>query len=421
MSNFVLVVDDNKKPCDPVRPGYARVLLKLKKASVYRRYPFTLILRKVKTTPCMGYDLKLDPGSKTTGIAIVREDGVVVFGAELTHRGQAIKCAMQARKIFRRARRNRTTRYRAKRFLNRARKKERLPPSLMHQILTTITWVERLIKYAPITRLVQELAKFDAHKIQNPSVSGVSYRTGTLHGRSAKEYLIHKWGGKCAYCGATSALEIDHVLAKSKGGSDRISNLVLACRSCNLKKGNTPIAQFLSKHSKLLQSIRAHQKTPLRDSAVVNSTRMALSSALRKYNLPISTGSGAQTKINRDSQNIDKAHWRDAAAVGEISQLYFATTQPLLISAKGRGNKRLCRGDKHGFPCAGPRKTYSHNWVTGDTIGSVKDGVRYVGRCVVQSEKRLELRVGGKRIGGSLGMFKKLFSADGYTYSFTKS
>jgi hypothetical protein len=156
----------------------------------------------------------------------------------------------------------------------------------------------------------------------------------------------------------------------------------------------------------------------LKDAAAVNSTRWALFNALKVYGLKVNVGSGAQTKFNRKQQGIDKAHWKDAAAVGNIQKLTFATQQPLLISAKGRNTRRLCRIDSKGFPCSEPRKTYKHNWKTGDVVTTVKDGVRYVGRCVVQSEKRLELRMGKMRINKKVEEFKKLFSADGYLYKF---
>ena len=42
----------------------------------------------------------------------------------------------------------------------------------------------------------------------------------------------------CQYCGSTTRLTIDHVLPRSKGGDDSWENLVVACSSCNTKKGN---------------------------------------------------------------------------------------------------------------------------------------------------------------------------------------
>jgi hypothetical protein len=70
MSNYVLVLDTRKNPLSPCKPSMARKLLNAGKAAVFRRFPFTIVLRKeVDATP-EPIELKLDPGSKTTGIAV---------------------------------------------------------------------------------------------------------------------------------------------------------------------------------------------------------------------------------------------------------------------------------------------------------------------------------------------------------------
>jgi hypothetical protein len=104
MSNYVFVIDTNKTPCNPVHPGIARHLLKSGKAAVFRRYPFTLILKAESTEPVREIQIKIDPGSKTTGIALT-QGAYVIWGAELTHRGQAIKASLESRKSLRRGRR----------------------------------------------------------------------------------------------------------------------------------------------------------------------------------------------------------------------------------------------------------------------------------------------------------------------------
>ncbi|BAZ23309.1 hypothetical protein NIES4073_41970 [Kalymmatonema gypsitolerans NIES-4073] len=128
-SNFVFVLDSELKPLSPCTSGVARSLLKSGKAAVYRQYPFTLILKKkVDETP-EPVTIKLDPGSKTTGIALL-QGSKVVFGAELTHRGQAIRASLESRRSLRSSRRSRHTRYRKARFLNRVRPTGWLAPSL---------------------------------------------------------------------------------------------------------------------------------------------------------------------------------------------------------------------------------------------------------------------------------------------------
>lgn len=101
--SFVFVLDTNKQPQDPVHPAHARRLLTEGKAAVWRRFPFTIILKSPgqQSAPLR---LKLDPGSKTTGIALVNDQtGRVVWAANLVHRGQQIRDALLSRKGVRRA------------------------------------------------------------------------------------------------------------------------------------------------------------------------------------------------------------------------------------------------------------------------------------------------------------------------------
>ena len=162
MSNYSLVLNHNKQPLDPIHPSTARRLLKAGKAAVYRLYPFTIIYKQeVEQTPTP-IAIKLDPGSKTTGIALVQADRVI-WATELTHRGQNISASLESRSAIRGNRRARKTRYRPARFLNRTRPKGWLAPSLQHRVETTLTWVNKLIKFAPIGSIVQELVRFDAN------------------------------------------------------------------------------------------------------------------------------------------------------------------------------------------------------------------------------------------------------------------
>ena len=42
----------------------------------------------------------------------------------------------------------------------------------------------------------------------------------------------------CVYCGQ-QADTVDHIVARSKGGSDNLDNLVAACRQCNTLRGTS--------------------------------------------------------------------------------------------------------------------------------------------------------------------------------------
>jgi hypothetical protein len=140
---MVFVVDTEQRALAPCHP--ARRLLAEGKA-VWRRYPFTIILKRaVADAQPAPLRLKLDPGSNVTGIAVVNDTtGQVVWAGELTHRGQQVKARLDQRRTCRRSRRQRHTRYRPARFLNRRRRAGWLPPSLESRLSNTLTWVERL-------------------------------------------------------------------------------------------------------------------------------------------------------------------------------------------------------------------------------------------------------------------------------------
>jgi 5-methylcytosine-specific restriction endonuclease McrA len=391
MSNFVFVIDTNHKPLNPCKPGVARSLLDNGKAAVFRRYPFTIILKKAVDTVPDPLVLKIDPGSKTTGFAILNNHQVI-FAAELTHRGQAIKATLESRRALRRGRRARNTRYRPARFQHRTRKAGWLAPSLAHRVHTTLTWVNRFKKFAPITEIRQELVRFDLQQIDNPEISGVEYQQGVLAGYEVREYLLEKWSRQCSYCGKENVpLQVEHIHPKAKGGTNKVSNLCLACEACNTKKGTQDIKVFLKNKPEVLSRILSQAKRPLKDAAAVNSTRWALFQALKETGLEVSTGTGGLTKFNRTRLGLPKTHWLDAACVGDTPALEVLTTQPLLIKATGHGSRQMCRTDKFGFPSRYvPRFKVVQGFQTGDIVKAlVTSGKKigeYVGRVAVRTK-----------------------------------
>ena len=422
MSNLVFVLDTQKRPLSPIRPGLARKLLSNGKAAVFKRYPFTLILKVEVIAPQKPITLKLDPGSKTTGIALVQGEDVI-FGAELTHRGQAIKASLESRCSLRRVRRNRHTRYRPAKFSNRTRPKGWLAPSLQHRVETTLTWVTRLTKVAPIASITQELVRFDLQQLENPEISGIEYQQGVLHGYEIREYLLNKWDRTCAYCGVTNTpLQVEHIHPKAKGGSNRISNLCLACDACNKKKGTQDVEQFLSKKPEILKRILSQAKRPLKDAAAVNSTRWALFNRLRTTGLPVSTGSGGLTKFNRTRLNLAKTHWLDAACVGKVESLKILTNKPLLIKATGHGTRQMCRTDKFGFPSRYvPRFKFVEGFQTGDIVKAVVTSGKkigtYVGRIAVRTSGSFNISASELVSGISYKYCSIIHRKDGYSYA----
>ncbi len=168
----------------------ARLLLKQGKAAVYRRYPFSIILKRAVEQPDLHpLHVKVDPGSNVTGIALVNDgSSEVVWAAELTHRGEQIKQRVDRRRAARRSRRQRKTRYRQSRFQNRRKRQGTLPPSLESRVCNVVTWVRRLMRISPVTAISQELVRFDTQALENPDIEGVEYQQGQLSGYEVREY-----------------------------------------------------------------------------------------------------------------------------------------------------------------------------------------------------------------------------------------
>lgn len=375
--SFVFVLDTKRQPLNPVHPGRARLLLKSGKAAVLKRYPFTIILKvSVELPQVQPLRLKIDPGSRTTGIALVDDrSGQVLFAAELAHRGQEIKQALDDRRAVRRRRRARHTRYRQPRFQNRRRPQGWLAPSLMSRVENVMTWVNRLRRLCPIAAISMELVRFDLQQMENPEIAGMEYQQGTLAGYECREYLLEKWGRTCAYCGKQNVpLEVEHIVARANGGTHRVSNLCLACEPCNKRKGTLDIAVFLKHRPEVLKRIQAQAKAPLKDATAVNTTRWALFARLKETGLPIECGSGGLTKYNRSTRNLPKTHWLDAACVGHSTPpvLQISQVRPLLITAEGHGCRQMCLMDKFGFPRTKPKaKHFPHTFHTGDIVKAV--------------------------------------------------
>jgi 5-methylcytosine-specific restriction endonuclease McrA len=296
----VFVLDRRGNPLMPCHPARARELLGKGRAVVVRYSPFVIRLKDRDGGVVQPVRLGVDPGSKTTGMAVSRDDsGVrhVAFRLEVGHRSAEIHKRIGQRAAYRRRRRSANLRYRAPRFANRVRPEGWLAPSLRSRVQHVETWARRLRRWAPVTVVDLELVRFDTQLMQEPEISGVEYQQGTLAGYEAREYLLEKFSRRCVYCGAAGVpLNIDHMVPRSRGGSGRVSNLVLACVPCNQAKGGRDVREFSpDKAARVL----AQAKAPLRDAAAVNSTRFATLKALRGLGLPVECSTGGRTKFNR--------------------------------------------------------------------------------------------------------------------------
>ena len=425
--NRVFVLSSTKKPLMPCHPARARALLRKGRAAVYRRAPFTIILNDRADGETQPVEFKADPGSKTTGLALVGEferGREVLWAANLEHRGHRIKAAMTDRRMFRTGRRGRHCRYRPARFDNRTRPDGWLPPSLRSRVDNVRIWYERLLLRAPIAEAHVETVRFDTQAMQRPGIEGVEYQQGELAGYEIRQYVMDRGEHRCAYCGAEGVpLQIEHVRPRSRGGSNRVSNLVPACEPCNTAKNAHPIETFLQGRPEVLAKVKAQLRQPLTDAAAVNVTRYAIGDALKAYGLPVSFWSGGRTKWNRTRQEYRKDHWIDAACVGESgADVRLSDGPALTIKATGRGRRRVHGNDRYGFPKGTPRSTKRvQGFQTGDlarlTCAKGKAaGTVHVGR--IASIRARGWFVLNKR-DRPAREFRLLQRADGYEYTAT--
>jgi len=401
LTGRVFVLDKNKEPLAPTTPVRATQLLKSGRAVVHHKIPLVIRLKDVKASELevTKVDLNIDPGSVHTGLAIYIEENGVRKGlwlAELIHRGLQIKLNLHSRAALRRGRRSRNLRYRKPRWNNRARHPLQgldrwLPPSIAHRVISTLNWVKLLSKWVPIRAICIEDVKFDIQLLNNPNISGIEYQQGTLFGYELREYLLEKFGRKCIYCGKENVpLNIEHIVPKSKGGTDKVSNLAIACIPCNQKKSDKPLEVFLAKKPELIAKIKKQLKAPLRDAAAVNSTRGVLVRALRNQGFEVKTGSGGLTKYNRTQFGVPKTHAIDALCVGNMNGVVGLPTQTLEIKSTGRGSYARTRSDKYGFPRLKLTRQKQHfGFITGDIVkANVTKGRKagsYFGKVAVRS------------------------------------
>ena len=264
-----------------------------------------------------------------------------------------------------------------------------------------------------------ELVKFDTQLLRNPEIEGIEYQQGTLHGYEVREYLLEKFNRTCAYCGIQKvSFEIDHIVPRSRGGTNSVTNLALACSPCNLKKGSRTALEFGH------PEVQKQAKSPLKDAAAVNSTRKHLHAGLLNLGLPVETGTGALTKFNRLQQNLEKTHWADAACVGASTpaRLIIKDIKPLIIIATGHGSRQMTRVDRYGFPRTGPKQSKkSFGFKTGDIVRACvpqgKHKGTHIGKVAVRTTGSFNITTAqGVKQGISYKYCKRIQASDGYRY-----
>lgn len=360
----VYVLAPDRTPLMPCTPIIARLLLKDGKAKVIRRTPFTI---KLLTQTEKGYTqpltLGVDTGSSVIGSAVADHNSHVLYLSEVEVRN-GIAHTMKGRAARRRERRQRKTRYRPARWLNRRNsiKTGRFSPTMRSKIqahLREIRFVKRLL---PITSLVLETGSFDPHALRNPEVlrNKWLYQRGFNYGyANTKAYVLARDAHTCQQCQGKSRdrrLEVHHIVFRSERGSDEERNLLTLCKSCHdgLHAGNVPLKQ------------QGKKKGPLLHATQMNSIRLQLLRLLQAEETW-----GFVTKEHRQLWGLPKAHMFDAAVIASRGrQPIFQTTTLIAKSCVCDGDYQQTKGTRS-----------QQRIVTGKIGGFRKfDKVRYCGQ-----------------------------------------
>lgn len=315
---YIYVLNNHGEPLMPCSPRKARVLLKNKKACVTKRTPFTIKLLYGSAGYKQPITLGVDAGSKHVGLSASTETREL-YREEFSPRNDVVNL-LSTRREFRRARRNRKTRYRAPRFDNRVHSKHKgwLAPSVEVKIQEHITVIKHICWILPVTLVRVETAEFDTQRLKamlegKPLPVGTDYQLGEMYDEyNVRQYVLKRDNYTCQCCGAhTTAKKLVklhvHHLESRKTGGNAPSNLITLCITChdNLHKGKVTLDG--KKRGK-----------PLRDAAFMGIMRKTLMARLHEeLPIPVQGTYGYITKMRREQNDIKKSHTNDALCIAK--------------------------------------------------------------------------------------------------------
>lgn len=298
---FVYVLNKHGKPLMPCKPRKARILLKEKKAKVVNRTPFTIQLLYGSSGYKQPINLGVDAGSKYIGLSATTMDKEL-FKATVELR-QDISKLLESRRSQRRNRRSKLW-YRKPRFLNRRNRKGKVAPSVQNKIDYHLTIIRKVCSMLPVVNIIVETAEFDLHKLKNPNVSGKEYQDGGQKDfYNVKSAVLNRDNYTCQICGEKDTrLEVHHIQFRSKGGSNRMDNLVTLCRNCHKQIHSGGLV-----FDKKIKSFKHASHMNIMRSRLVEELRLEFGNVFETF--------GYLTKYNREKLNISKSHSSDAFVI----------------------------------------------------------------------------------------------------------
>jgi hypothetical protein len=226
--------------------------------------------------------------------------------------------------MYRRDRRNRKTRYREPRFLNRKKTDKWLPPSLQNRINHTYHWIDTLSNLIPNPTFHIEVGKFDTAKMINPEINGVDYQRGQTYGFFDERYFVFERDNyTCQCCGKSKdkILRTHHIIYRSNGGSNRVDNLITVCTDCHTSENHKKGGIFY-KWQEECKKVKQYKEPPF-----LNSLRRRL---FVKYPNAIITY-GSETTPKRKGIGLEKTHHNDAIIISGISTIKENPNEWLII------------------------------------------------------------------------------------------
>ena len=203
---------------------------------------------------------------------------------------------------------------------------------------------------------------FDPQAIRNPQIRGKQYQQGPVYRTNLRAAVLLRDNNKCVYCGRPgkrTPLELDHVIPKADGGTDRYDNLVASCIPCNRDKNNSPLEEFLKRRPAKLAEIRAKLGQDLAWTAQLNIILPRLLEELRRDGREPARHSAATTAAGRINCHVEKSQHNDAAVIGCPPRLDHLPSSPITITATGRGIRQRIMPNRYGTPRGREFREYS--------------------------------------------------------------
>ena len=352
----VFVVDKKERPLMPCSQRTARLLLKSGRARIFKHAYTGFFAIKLNYVPKKHYIQKnvigVDIGSQNIGVAVVRKaknngnvSRSVTHLFEVKMRGNEITKNLEQRRMYRRNRRSRKTRYRKSRWLNRKNsiKKDRISPTMNHKFQTHKKVIDILISLLPKHSLILEIGQFDPALMKNEGKTfnrHWGYQRGVNYGfENRKAYVLWRDDYRCCLCHKSCIpLQVHHIVFRSQGGSDHENNLITLCEQCHKDI-----------HNGVKKIRKIGKKKMLKDATQMNH----IASLLKKEYPKAKITFGFVTKANRQRMCLEKEHYNDAVAIASKGKkVKFETNEVTKIRRVAKGDYQLSWGSRSEKPKA---------------------------------------------------------------------